>query len=64
MHVVHTSERGGGKNTVAAYWRFLGQAEQKNGHHGEVSADFEHSLEKLKTRLENNKNLNANVQFH
>jgi hypothetical protein len=55
MHVVHSSEGQRGKSTVAAYCRFLGQAEQKNGQHGEVSADFEHSLDELKTRLEKTK---------
>jgi hypothetical protein len=40
---------------VAACCRFLGQAEQKNGQHREVSADFEHSLDKLKTSLEKTK---------
>jgi len=55
MHVVHTSEGDRGKITVAAYGRFLGENEQKNGQHGEVSADFEHSLDKLKARLEKTK---------
>jgi len=52
MHVVHPSEGERGKNTVAACCRFLGQDEQKNGQHREVSADFEHSFDKLKRRLE------------
>jgi len=51
MHVVHTSEGERGKITVAAYGRFLGENEQKIGQHGEVSADFKYSLDKLKTRL-------------
>jgi len=52
MHDVHTSEGERGKSRVDAYCRFLGQDEQKNGQHREVSADFEHSLDKLKTSLE------------
>ena len=55
MHVVHTSEGERGKITVAAYCRFLGQDKQKNGQHREVSADIEHSLDKLKTNLEKTK---------
>jgi hypothetical protein len=55
MHVVHTSEGWWGKITVAAHCRFLGQAEQKNGQQGQVSADIEHSLDKLNTRLEKTK---------
>jgi len=52
---VHTSEVERGKITVAAYGRFLRQDEQKNGQHREVRADFEHYLDKLKTRLEKTK---------
>ena len=55
MHVLHTSEGRRGEITVAAYCRFLGQAEQKNRQYRDVSVDFEHSLDKLNTRLDNTK---------
>ena len=55
MLVLHISEGRRGEITIAAYCRFFGQAEQKNGQHREVSADFEHSLDKLNTRLDNTK---------
>ena len=64
MYVVHISEGQRGEITVVAYCRFLGQDEQKNGQHREVSIDFEQSSDKLNTKLEKNKNWNANVQFH
>jgi hypothetical protein len=55
MHVLHTSEGRRGEITVTVYCRFFGEAEQKNGQRGEVSADFELSLGKMNTRLDNTK---------